>query len=589
MSDRPPPPAPEPGPGPLFVPTAAGFDLQPRLPEEAERTDPTQIALHAQLRKRVARLQSSMRGIGNTHPVLAAEFADYAVFVARDLAELDVASLWSAGSGLATFIAALDDPRGAGGMTEPLEPGPLALLRSLLNDHTAFIFGFARGRALAQRAATLHQIDEPPEQRRAATAALLNQMLLARDLLTGKARPLVHALTRAFDELNATALPLMSSGWEAGRNALIGFGRHGMHRLEQVGLVVDLALIFTGVEHPETLHTAAAFLRDNAQAIAAFAASDPTLRDWLAWAAGGPMQGGHPALLADLAERSTPPPDFDMGLVRAMILAGRAPPASWCPFIHKLDLNGEESFTRADLLSGLIALQDLALVGTRVTDVSPLSSLTALQSLNLANTPVRDVSSLSGLTALQILLLMNTPVSDVSPLSSLTALQVLFLMNTPVIDVSPLSGLTALQSLNLEATPVSDVLPLSGLTALQALMLGLTQVTDVSPLSGLTALQSLDLGNTQVSDISPLSSLTALQSLGLGGTPVSDLSSLSSLTELRHLQLHGAHVVDVSPLRHIRGLKVSRSKAVPAKRPPASPRKNARRGTRTPTPTGRGF
>jgi hypothetical protein len=62
-----------------------------------------------------------MGRMSNTHPPLATEFADYATFVGQALSEVDVASLWSASTGLAEFVRALDVvPHGT--MIEPLEP-----------------------------------------------------------------------------------------------------------------------------------------------------------------------------------------------------------------------------------------------------------------------------------------------------------------------------------------------------------------------------------------------------------------------------------------------------------------------------------
>jgi hypothetical protein len=115
------------------------------------------------------------------------------------------------------------------------------------------------------------------------------------------------------------------------------------------------------------------------------------------------------------------PPDFEER-ARAMILAGRAPPAAWRSRIHRLNFN-QTTLDNLSLLSGLTALRALSLRGTKVSDLSPLEGLSALQDLNLISTPVSDLSPLSGLTALQGLFLRGTKVSDVSPISSLVALQ----------------------------------------------------------------------------------------------------------------------------------------------------------------------
>jgi pimeloyl-ACP methyl ester carboxylesterase len=186
--DEVPPDVPEPGPGSIFVPTAAGFELDPRLPEETERNDAVQKALHISITRRIERLRDAIARISNTHPILAAEFADYAVFVGPDLAELDVASLWSAGSGLSEFVRAFDTQDPSSTITPPLEPETLAEFRALLRDHTAFILGFDTGRKLTERAAALHAVERRPEEIKDAVLAVFRPMLNTPRLLAGRKR-----------------------------------------------------------------------------------------------------------------------------------------------------------------------------------------------------------------------------------------------------------------------------------------------------------------------------------------------------------------------------------------------------------------
>jgi len=157
------PEIPDPGPGSIFVPTKQGYELEPPGFEGDERDDPVQRSLHGRLRRRVERLQGAMGRIGNTHPTLAAEFADYAIFVAANLDGLDIASLWSAGSGLSEFVRALDTQDLGRTITEPLEPEPLGELRALMRDHTAFVLGFTAGRELMARAEALRDAEQPLE------------------------------------------------------------------------------------------------------------------------------------------------------------------------------------------------------------------------------------------------------------------------------------------------------------------------------------------------------------------------------------------------------------------------------------------
>jgi len=221
--------------------------------------------------------------------------------------------------------------------------------------------------------------------------------------------------------------------------------------------------------------------------------------------------------------------------------------AEYLAQVPNLDLLGTQV---SDLspVAGLTGLDILDLEFTQVSDLSPLSGMTSLTWLLLQGTPVSDLSPLSGLTGLSLLDLGGTPVSDLSPLSGITGMTTLRVGGTQVSDLSPLSGMTSLSSLALNETQVSDLSGLSGLTGLTDLQLVNTGVSDLSALSGLTGLTTLYLDNTDVSDLSVLSGLTALQTLSLSGTPVSDVSPLSGLTDLTDLTLWGTQVSDVTPL-----------------------------------------
>jgi hypothetical protein len=277
------PNAPEPGPGSTFVMTPGGFELAPRLPEEEERKDADQKALHTRLIHRVERLRKDMVRIGNTHPTLAAEFADYAIFVGPDLAALDVASLWSAGSGLLEFVRAFDTQDPNSTLTPPLEPETLAEFRALLRDHTAFILGFDTGRKLTERVAALHEVERRPGEIKDAALAVLRPMLNTPRLLAGRAQHLIQSLTRALEDCPAKTFSLLVGSVETGKNSLIGFGR-ALNTVVLSATSIDLALTaLIGVPDADILRAAALYLHHNADAVAAFIASDPQLSEWLLW------------------------------------------------------------------------------------------------------------------------------------------------------------------------------------------------------------------------------------------------------------------------------------------------------------------
>jgi hypothetical protein len=213
---------------------------------------------------------------------LAAEFADYAVFVGPDLATLDVASLWSAGSGLSEFVRAFETQNLGSTITPPLEPETLAEFRALLRDHTAFILGFDTGRKLTARAAALHAVEQRPEAIKDTALAVLRPMLKTRRLLADKAQHLVLSLTRAFEDLDAKTFAVLVAGVETGKNGLIAFGR-ALHPVILSFGSVDLAMTLAGVPNAETLRATALYLHNNGDALIAFVASDPQLSEWLLW------------------------------------------------------------------------------------------------------------------------------------------------------------------------------------------------------------------------------------------------------------------------------------------------------------------
>jgi internalin A len=78
--------------------------------------------------------------------------------------------------------------------------------------------------------------------------------------------------------------------------------------------------------------------------------------------------------------------------------------------------------------------------------------------------------------------LLGTAVTDLTPLSKLP-LENLWLNETQVTDLSPLAD-CPLVSLTLHKTPVSDLAFVTRLRSLQRLHIGETQVTDLRPLAG---------------------------------------------------------------------------------------------------------
>jgi hypothetical protein len=213
---------------------------------------------------------------------------------------------------------------------------------------------------------------------------------------------------------------------------------------------------------------------------------------------------------------SNPPPDFDIEEVKRLILAGKAPPAAWVPFIGDLDFRGT-NLVDLEPLSGLTSLRMLYLNDTRITRLEPLGGLIDLGWLELSGTQVADITPVSGLTNLQHLDVSGTPVAKLPHLSRLKSLYALDLSGTQItdLDLKRLCELTNLQTLLLRDTQITDLAPLSACTSLWYLALDRTPVTNLEPLRTLKGLAWLDLRDTEVTDLSPLRDLPSLQELRL--------------------------------------------------------------------------
>ncbi len=105
------------------------------------------------------------------------------------------------------------------------------------------------------------------------------------------------SLTRALQLIETSAYTVLASGSEPGKNGLIAFGR-AVHPLLVIAGSADVVRILAGDPNPDTLRTALLYLRDNADAIAAFTATDPQLNGWLAW-----LMGRTKELLAKIGVR----------------------------------------------------------------------------------------------------------------------------------------------------------------------------------------------------------------------------------------------------------------------------------------------
>jgi len=278
-----PPSPPATGPASVLVATPKGYEIRPQPNRDEERADPVQVMLHANIRKQIAALQGMIDRIGNEHPLLAAEFTDYAALVQVGMDALDVPAIWSAGSGLAEMVARVANANGT--MTPPLEPEPLAILHSLIRNNIAFVQGFEAGRAMTKRVTDFQTAAMPSNVFRGVADNVLRAMLSVPGLLATNARHLLLSITRALDEAPSVALQLLVAAGETARNGVISIGRsiQSVSDIIQLSDQIKLGLMIAGVQHPEVLEPAVMLFREHSSTLLGLSAMDPQITGWLEW------------------------------------------------------------------------------------------------------------------------------------------------------------------------------------------------------------------------------------------------------------------------------------------------------------------
>ena len=136
--------------------------------------------------------------------------------------------------------------------------------------------------------------------------------------------------------------------------------------------------------------------------------------------------------------------------------------------------------------------------------------LKRLTSLAQSKSDVRDLTGLEYAPNLKEFIMVGSHVTDLTPIRNLTNLRKLIVAwnKTKLSNISPLSELVNLQHLDLNANTIKDISPLVRLTQLHTLKLRGNEITDISPLSGLNQLKHLDLIWNFIIDFSPISHLS---------------------------------------------------------------------------------
>jgi hypothetical protein len=291
-----PPTAPSIGPGAQFSPTAAGYEIEAAGMSDAERTNDTQMRLYDRVQRQIGKISPLLPTIGNSHPFLASEIADYIALAAVGMNDLDVPTVWSVGSAVREMLAQLTNTSGT--MTPELEPEALAMLNSLMRDDIALIQGFSAGRALTQRVRDFQQSAKPVEPTRQASRGVLQALRDIPHLLAAKASRLVASLLRVPEPVQTASLQAIVAAHETAYNCVVAVSRHlqsfDFDRLIRMNEIGKLALTFVNVEHRDLLEASVTLFRDYGPALLALGIVDGQILHWLNWWVSS-LKSGHGA------------------------------------------------------------------------------------------------------------------------------------------------------------------------------------------------------------------------------------------------------------------------------------------------------
>lgn len=164
-------------------------------------------------------------------------------------------------------------------------------------------------------------------------------------------------------------------------------------------------------------------------------------------------------------------------------------------------------------------------------DLSPLWALAELEELRVVGARVTGLQALLKLQRLRVLDLRRTSVNA-------PAFRSLTHGKNEVRDLSSLANLTELVELHLRHAQVDSFTGVTSLTKLAILDLGHNQLDDLRTLSELRGLTTLDVSHNRISDLSPLASLSTLTRVDVSYNPLSDLSPLLSLPNLARVNIN---------------------------------------------------
>ncbi|MFZ2493409.1 MAG: hypothetical protein WA208_18160 [Thermoanaerobaculia bacterium] len=274
------PPEPAPEPGPVLQVSERGLELISE-PLGGDFEENLQKGLHDRLRCLLPSLTDETRKVANRYPALDHVIAEYADLVERPFDQLNVGSIWMVGTGLLAFRAAFAN-QPSSTMTEPLEPGHMALLQQVAEIHGAFILGFPKGRELTDRADQARLSPEIIAQIAVPTRTILDDLAGWRHIVEEETRKTLSAIDDS----------LIVHGWETARvghaayvitrNSLIALGKYLIITNVGCAAVFGQPIIPAINMDPNVTQQIVAFMIHHAQDVLGFAQPFPELRVWIA-------------------------------------------------------------------------------------------------------------------------------------------------------------------------------------------------------------------------------------------------------------------------------------------------------------------
>ncbi|MDR1688116.1 MAG: hypothetical protein LBS21_05835, partial [Clostridiales bacterium] len=160
-------------------------------------------------------------------------------------------------------------------------------------------------------------------------------------------------------------------------------------------------------------------------------------------------------------------------------------------------------------------LRKLVIIGQPVEDLSLLADCPGLFELDLHVCPqLRDISALTQCLQLENLHLLATGVSDLSPLTELPRLNTLRLTRNLDMNFSAVENMDTLRHLVIAQVPLWSLSELGALPRITALELRDVQLDSLNGIENFTALSSLILQRTgNIRDFSPINNLPDLREL----------------------------------------------------------------------------